>query len=189
MVDEVAMREVDAWIERAPREYRNVLQMVRELSLDLTMDDSTDPAKFEIMEAILAAEDLDSLFAAANAGTTSGKDFTDRPFYWDGNGQYKLSSVGLRSPGGFPFYWLGKVTDMSTGERIVLNCGGTSFVPVFWRMGKLNPFDKYGAEGVPMILKEKKLDESRSLILPALYVMPSAPAGKSKTVKGEKISD
>lgn len=189
MSDEVAMREVDGWIERAPREYSNVLAMVREISLDLTMDDSTNPATFEIMESILAAEDMDALFAAANAGTTAGRDFIDRPFYWDGNGQYKLSTVGLRSPGGFPFYWLGKVTDMSTGERIVLNCGGHSFVPVFWRMSKLDPFSKYGPEGVPLVLKEKKLDESRSVIIPSLYIVPGKTTPKSKTVKGETVSE
>lgn len=188
MTDEVAVREVDAWVDRAPKEYTNVLGMVRELALEATLDDSDNPATFEIMESILSAGTLEELFTAANAGTTSGKDFTDRPFYWDGNGQYKISSIGLKKPGGFPFYWLGKVTDLQTGERIVLNCGGNTFVPVLWKMGKLGIFSQFGPEGVPMVIKGKVLDESRTVLIPALYALPTT-GPKSKTVKGEKVSD
>lgn len=190
MVDEIALREVDRWIDKNRSNIDSrTLRMLQEITLEIGIDDSTNPAVFDIMEQILAAGDLDAVFAAANAGTTAGKDYTDKPFYLrQDDVQWKISAIGLEQEG-FPVYTLSKVTDMGTGERFVMNCGGITWCTVVYTLGKLGAFEQFGEEGIPLILKEKPVRNGRTVLIPNKYVIPSATPPKSKTVKGEKVSD
>lgn len=188
--DEVALREVDRWIDknRSNLDSRTML-MLQEITLEIGIDDSTNPAVFDIMEQILAAGDMDAVFAAANAGTTAGKDYTGKPFYLRRDDiQWKISAIGLEQEG-FPVYTLNKVTDMSTGERFVMNCGGITWCTVVYTLGKLGAFDQFGDEGMPLILTEKSVRNGRTVLIPNKYVIPKASAPKSKTVKGETVSE
>ena len=188
MSDEVAMREVDGWIDKNRRNLDSrALTMLQEVTLEITMDDSTNPAVFDIMEQILAAGDMDAVFAAANAGTTAGKDYAGKPFYLRREDiQWKVSTIGLEQDG-FPVYLLCKVTDMSTGERFVMNCGGVTFCTTVYILGKLDAFSKFGEEGMPLVIKEKAVRNGRTVLILDKYVVPAA--SKRTTVKGEKVSE
>lgn len=190
MADEIAMREVDKWLDknRANLDSR-ATAMIQEINLEIGMDDSANPAVFDIMEQILAAGDLDAVFAAANAGTTAGKDYVGKPFYLRREDiQWKVSSIGLEQDG-FPVYLLSKVTDMSTGERFVMNCGGVTFCTTVFILTKLDAFSQFGEEGMPLILKEKAVRNGRTVLILDKYVIPKTSTPKSRTVKGETLSE
>ena len=185
--DEVAIREVEGWVEKNKSDLGSrTLMMLREVMLEVGMDDSGSLAAFDIMEQVLAGGDMDAIFAAANAGTTSGKDYVDKPHYMRRDDvQWKLSTVGMKA-GGFPFYILTKVTDMETGERIVLNCGGLTYCGAIFALGKIGAFEKFGDEGMPLVIKAKQIDEVKSVLIPQKYVIPGA-AKAPKVVKGETV--
>lgn len=188
MADELAIREVDSWITKNRNNLDSrALAMLQEITLEIGIDDSMNPAVFDIMEQILAAGDMDAVFAAANAGTTAGKDYVGKPFYLRRDDiQWKVSAIGLESDQGFPVYLLSKVTDMQTGERFVMNCGGVTFCTTIFILTKLNAFDQFGDEGMPLILKEKSVRNGRSVLILDKYVIP--PAAKApKVVKGETV--
>lgn len=187
MADEVAIREVEGWVERRRNDLGSrTLAMLSEVMLEVTMDESGSMAAFDIMEQVLAGGDMDAIFAAANAGTTSGKDYIDKPHYLNPDDvQWKLSTVGMET-GGFPFYILTKVTDMETGERIVLNCGGLTYCGAIYALKKIGAFDQFGPEGMPMVIKSKQVDAVKTVLIPQKYIIPGA-AKAPKVVKGETV--
>lgn len=187
MADEVAIREVEGWVQKRRNDLGSrTLTMLQEVMLEVTMDDSGSTAAFDIMEQVLAGGDMDAVFAAANAGTTSGKDYVDKPHYLRKEDiQWKLSTVGMKAEG-FPFYILAKVTDMETGERLVINCGGLTYCGTIYALSKIGAFDQFGSEGMPMVIKAKGVDEVKSVLIPQKYVIPGA-AKAPKVVKGETV--
>lgn len=187
MADEVAIREVEGWVQKRRNDLGSrTLTMLQEVMLEVTMDDSGSTAAFDIMEQVLAGGDMEAIFAAANAGTTSGKDYVDKPHYLRKEDiQWKLSTVGMKAEG-FPFYILAKVTDMETGERLVINCGGLTYCGTIYALSKIGAFDQFGPEGMPFVIKEKKIDEVKSVLIPQKYVIPGA-AKAPKVVKGETV--
>lgn len=141
--------EVEVWLaansnQAQTKQYAAVVAFARELAKLATLDEgATDPAVLEIMGNILTAEDEDAIFAAANAGTTAGKDFTNIPFALKSDGvSYKLSANAYREQGSFPFYSLLRVVNLQTGEPLVLNCGGHGFLSTLYRLQKVNYFGK-----------------------------------------------
>lgn len=185
--DEIAVREAERWVDRRRDDLGSrTLAMLAEVMLEVSMDDSGSVAAFDIMEQVLAGGDMDAIFAAANAGTTSGKDYVDKPHYLRKEDiQWKLSTVGMET-GGFPFYILAKVTDMESGERIVINCGGLTYCGAMYALGKIGAFEKFGAEGMPMVIKAKNVDAVKTVLIPQKYVIPGA-AKAPKVVKGETV--
>lgn len=189
MADEVAIREVEGWVTKHRSDLGSrTLAMLNEVMLEVGIDDSGNTAAYDIMEQVLAGGDMDAIFAAANAGTTSGKDYIDKPHYLRREDiQWKLSAVGMKAEGmGFPFYILAKVTDMETGERMVINCGGLTYCGTIFALTKIGAFDQFGPEGMPMVIKAKAVDEVKSVLIPQKYVIPGAVKAP-KVVKGETV--
>jgi len=183
--------ELEVWAERA-NPTANMLSMARKIDRLSTLDSSVmDNAIVKIMSGILGATDLNEVFAAANAGTTAGKDFLNVPFLLQGselgeNGsdiQWKKSAAVYAEGNGFPWYTLAKVTDLQTGEQRTINCGGFTYVSVIYRLQELNAFDEFVEQGgMPIILSGKQTGAGFTVVIPALYVMPKMPEtrGKSK---------
>src|SRR5260370_7687877 len=93
---------------KTPASIRNMAIM---LDGRATLDASgANAATLSIMKAILEAEDEDAIFAAANAGTTSSKNFIGVPFALNGDPsvsiEYKKSRPIIREHARFPFYAL-----------------------------------------------------------------------------------
>lgn len=185
---EEGSKEIERWINKnGPALGSKTLAMLNRLSLEITMDDSASTVSYDIMEGILAAGadgDLEAIFAAANAGTTAGKDFTDRPHYLRAEDlQWKMSQVGLKTPGGLPVYALARVTDLQTGERIVLNCGGHTYVGTMYALLSAGMFEQFGSEGMPMVIRGKQIDEVKQVLIPQYYALPKVKVVKGETVK------
>jgi hypothetical protein len=183
--DQENSKEIERWIAKnGPQLGSKTLAALNEMALEIVMDDSGSTATYDIMEAILdagATGDLDAIFAAANAGTTAGKDMVDRAHYLRREDiQWKMSAVGMKTPGGFPVYVLARATDLQTGERVTMNCGGHTYVLTLYTLIKAGVFDRFGEEGMPMVIRGKQIDEVRTVLIPQLYVLP-----KVKVVKGE----
>jgi len=170
------MGEVSRWIDGTEMPPA-VKVMMNILLNEATMDDSGNTAVWDIMEQILRAEGADAVFAAANKGATSGKDFVGKPFYLDGADiRWKVSNVSLSKaasdPMVFPFYALLDITNMETGDVMPLTCGGVTFCTVLYRLKSAGYFDtpEY-AEGQPFVIRAKPAGMGEVLI-PEKYVMP-----------------
>lgn len=103
-------------------------------------------AAFSIMESILSAEDEESAFAAALAGTTASRDFTNRPFRLRVQDiEVRMSSYVERNS--LPFFLLMRVTTLDTQEPVVINCGAYSTVAIIDKLVQLGSFDRWESEG------------------------------------------
>src|SRR4029077_274325 len=166
--------ELQTWVDRNPAS-REIIMFARKLDIESTIDSGVlDPTVLEIMHNILTATDEDAIFAAANAGTVSGKNFTGIPFLLKSDGvQWKRSGNQFTSEGGFPWYALLRVTNLQTGEQQVVNCGGLSFVTTLWRLietGSIESWDDKG--GMPLQLIGKPTSAGYTILLLSKYVMP-----------------
>jgi hypothetical protein len=101
---------------------QNIKNMVMDLherlgGLEESERKGADDFVLDIMEAILAADTVEEVFAAAEAGGVSGEDFVNRPFTLTSAGlQFPLSRAEYREAGGFPFFARMRVTEVATGE-------------------------------------------------------------------------
>lgn len=166
--------EVERWLDKN-KPVSSVVQFARVMDLESTIDSGVlDPAILEIMSGILNADSEDAIFAAANAGTTSGKDFIDNPFMLKSEAiQWKKSAAAFQEQGGFPFYALMRVMDMMTGELRVLNCGGLSFLTTLWKLAQLGVIAQYDDNGgMPLVLTEKAASSGYTVLLLKKYQMP-----------------
>lgn len=110
-------------------------------------------ASISIGESILEQETEEGIFATANAETTSGKDYIDSPFWLRANDiQWKQTGEQYADDGGFPFFALARVKN-ANGDSFVLNCGGESVVPTLFALWDKGILERYGDEGMPLILK------------------------------------
>jgi hypothetical protein len=176
----VAQQELEQWIAESTAPDR-VAALARTMYLSATLDNSGNTAVLSIMDNILAAETEDDIFAAANAGTTSGKDYLDRPFLLPSeNIDWKLSGAVFREQGNFPFYALFRAIDMGTGEEITVNCGGFSFVTTLWQLSALGHLDKYDADGgMPLVIRSKPAANGNVLLLHK-YIVPVPPKPRAE---------
>lgn len=144
-------------LEGAPAE---VVNLIRRIALNATDEGLT--AQFEIMAAIQRADTLDAIFEAANAGTMSGEDFVGRVFLLKSDGfEWKKSAMQFVRQGGFPYYALLRVTELSTGSDRVVSCGGFSFLSTLDALstkGFLAQFDDQG--GMPLVINAKTMKGS-----------------------------
>lgn len=104
--------------------YPKLRQMLDILRLESAQSNRGSEFVMEIMERILAAESFEQIFAEQESGMVSGKDFAGRPFLLHGD-NIEVMPSRFES---LPFYFLLKVTALDTGEEVVLNCGGMTFV-------------------------------------------------------------
>lgn len=100
----------------------------------------SDSFVYDLMEKILAAQTAEEIFAAQDSGMVSGKDFAGRAFYLKADDITIVQST-ITEGEGLPFYAVLKVTEISTGEEYVLNCGGKTFMAVLEGLRKIDYFD------------------------------------------------
>lgn len=166
--------------ERGPIDLAKVPGSVQDLirRLDATATTDTATAQLEIMAAILNSTSLEDIFAAANAGTESGKDWGERqePFLITG-WEVKRSAPGFVSQGGFPFYYLLRVKSLENGREAVVTCGGYTFVSVMDaldRNGHLEAAEKAHG-GFPMRLESRTMQGSGyDVIIPHPHVLTAS---------------
>lgn len=175
------LSELELWVERSGAT-REMVEMAARIDSASTLDaGEVDKGILKIAQGILTAEDEDAIFAAANVGTTAGKDFLNTPFLLQGSDiTWKKSGLLLDEGVGFPWYCLMEVTDLVQGEIKTLNCGGFTFVHTIYRLQEVNAFDRYvETGGMPLILTGKKAGKG-TVVIPARYKMPNVNAAKTK---------
>lgn len=177
--DKMPSQELQEWLEKGGVPPA-VEVFCKKLALESVMDEGgVSTATLAIMERILAADSEEDIFAAANAGTTSGKDFVGRPFQLlDENIEWKASAAQFREQGGFPFYAICRAVDIQTGAELVLGCGGFSFMATLWTLhdrGIITRYDKDG--GMGLILKEKPAANGSVLLLEKFTIPAPAKNG------------
>lgn len=113
----------------------------------------------QIADGILAAAvsgDEEAIFEAANAGTISGENYVDEPFNVRHDAvQWNKTSEQYLKEGAFPYYALVR-TDGSDGSPMVLNIGGQSTVPTLYALWSGGVLEKYGEQGMPLIMRVVK---------------------------------
>jgi hypothetical protein len=102
-----------------------------------------------IMDNILAAESIDDIFAAQDAGgLTSSKDYLERPFLLGVDGiEWNRSGEQYLKAGNFPFWARLTVIDLEDETERIISCGAPSACTVLRRL----EMDDYLSE--PMTLK------------------------------------
>lgn len=154
------------------KEFKAVAALMNRLSIETDLDpvEANKGDILAIMENILTAETPEELWDAQEAGGLSSKEFINRPFtlltedvVWK-----KSTIVG---PTTFPYYAMVTVTDVGTGERLVVNGGGFSFVSV---LSKLQEFDMLNDKHAYQLV-EKGTSSGNTVIL----VKPVAVPGKT----------
>ena len=102
--------------------------------------EDTEDFVFGILDNILSAETEEEIFDAQDAGSTSGKDFLDRPFTLHEDG-LTFRKTSILQENVFPYYAQMRVAEISTGEEYFITCGGLSVVAVLFALrqhGSLN---------------------------------------------------
>lgn len=180
--------DLELWTARNQPPAR-ILEFVRRLDRESTYDDGVlDPAILEIMSNIFAATDEDAIFAAANAGTTAGKEFVGQPFGLKAEDiTYKKSAPAFKDIGGFPWYALTRVLDFNTGEKRVVNCGGLSYMSTLYALRETGMFAKpeYDEYGMPLVLELKPTASGYGVILLKKYSFPRVTARVPESAEAE----
>lgn len=181
VVAEVAPDSVTSDISLYRDTHPRVVAAFTSIAAEVATSPPSDDFVLGIMEDILSAETFEEIFAAQEkGGMTSGKDFANRPFFLQGSDiQWQKSRHKA-----VPFYALMKVTDFASGEEIMLNCGGKTFVCVLRGLQMAGYFTE--EKGCP--------PEGRSLYLRAtetgegayLSLMPHMGAAKAAAATGKK---
>lgn len=151
-----------------------VASLIRRIASSATQDDGGITAQIEIMNLIQSASTLEDIFAAANAGTLSGQDYTNRPFLLHSdNYEWKRSASGFISEGGFPYYALMRVRDLTDQAERVISCGGYGFVATLDALSTKGPkddnrsflqlYDEQG--GMPLVLRGKQTASGFTVLL------------------------
>jgi hypothetical protein len=158
-----------------------VMLFARALDIEVGMPgDGPSTAVFDIMAQILNATDEDSVFEAAQAGLTSGKDFKDIPFRLRREDiEWKRSASAYTENGQFPFYAMLRVTTLKDGEMKSISCGASTFCAVLFKLQKLGAFDQYEEDGgMPLVITGKPAGVGEVLI-PKKYFIPTAANAKT----------
>lgn len=165
---------------------REILRaMVTTLKLETELDTSegmsTEDFVFDIVESILSAETEEEIFDAQEAGSESGKEFIDRPFFLTEDGLTFRRSM-IPTPGSLPFYAMMDITEISTGEEHVVSCGGISVVSVLFslRAKEFLNAEKYPT-GKPLVLIGKSTAAGYTRLEIRPYRLPEVkPSGKTQ---------
>lgn len=173
-----------------------IRRLLGKLSIEAQATANDPAASLAIMESILRAESEEELFERQQAGTTSSKDYVLRPFrLLPENIAWKRSGQGYVEQGGFPFYALLRVTDIETGNEVVVDSGSTSVLSVLERSIDLDdesrPMEKRFYErfrkdgGRPLQFVPKAVQSGYNVItlMPVVLAAASEPEstrGKSK---------
>lgn len=150
-----------------------IRNLFEKLEIESTMLDDSPVSAYSIAEKILSADTEEAIFEAANAGTTAGKNYVNRPFRLHENNISVRESNrddldgGLIDPRtGKQFYVLLSVTDLETGNDDVLNCGSPSIVTTLLALRDGGHMAKYNDEGgMPLMITSKPTGNGEVLIL------------------------
>lgn len=147
-----------------------VQNMLDKLRLESTMGDDADvfATQDSIAEAILTAATEDEIFAAADAGTTATKDYVGKAFLLHpDNITVRVSTLRTEEGGiaGTGYYLLLRVKDLESGTDKVLNTGAQSLIATVMALRDGGHMDKYGPEGMPLIIGSKGAANGDVLIL------------------------
>ena len=155
-----------------------IRRLLGKLSLEATQDNGGRDAAMAIMESILKAETLEEAFDRQEAGTVSSKDFTLRPFrLLPENISWKKSASGYIEQGGFPFYALLRVTDMATGDEVVVDSGSPSVISILEKALSLDSFEPFRADGgMPLQFVGKPVSSGYSIVMLKPVAVESKPA-------------
>jgi len=174
-IGEIALRET-----LSPK----VQNFLEKLRLESTMGESDAFATQDsIAEAILNAATEDEIFAAADAGTLACKDYVGKAFLLNpDNIEVRVST--LRNDdgeiNGLGFYLLLRVFDLETQGERVLNTGAQSLIATIMALRDGGHMDKYGKEGMPLILSGKSAGNGDVLILKPFKAYTAAKGAKAK---------
>lgn len=137
-------------------------------------------ATASIMESILSADSEEALFERQDAGAVASKDFLNRPFRLrESDIQWKRSAANFVEEGAFPFYALLTVTEMATGDRVVLDTGASSVVAVLSKLQDLHGFERYEEEGGrPLQFVGKTVASGRTIVMLMPVVLEAAKRAK-----------
>lgn len=174
--------ELEVWVDKNVSATDAVVAFAQELDgLSTIVDGELDTSVLDIMSRILDATDEDAIFAAANAGTKATKMFLNTPFRLPSDGiTWKRSAAQFIEQGGFPWYALCRVVDLSTGEETTLNGGGLSYITTLYKLWKTGTLTKYDDDGgMPLILEGKPAAKG-SIVLIKPFKMPISADGKAK---------
>lgn len=176
--------ELEVWVDNNPRATNDVIEFAHTVDALSTADSGElDKSVLNFMSRILEANDEDAIFAAANAGTTATKEFFNTPFLLKSDGiEWKRSAATYIEQGGFPWYTLVRVTDMTTGEERTLNGGGFSYMTTLYKLWKVGILAKYDEEGgMPLVMEPKATAKGFAVVLLKKYNIPvMATGGKAK---------
>ena len=135
----------------------------------------------QIMEGILSADTFEDLFRAQEAGTVAGKNYINRPFILrPENVEWRRSRDVFIEQGGFPFFFFARVTDLETGDDIVVNCGGQTVVAMMYKLTSTARYwEGHEETGRAFTLRSNAAQESDFEYLTIHpYQIVTAPAGK-----------
>jgi hypothetical protein len=128
-----------------------ILSLARRLDAEAVLDSTNAIEIFrQVSSNIMDAEDIEAVFAAANQGTISGKEFVGTPFLLRHEDlSFRKSRFGLESDDftKFPFYCFMNVTKLETGERLPITCGGYVVVLATWKLRELGALEAAEAQG------------------------------------------
>lgn len=131
-----------------PESFRGMMSTLEEVAV---ADDALS-ASIQIAAGILDADSEEAIFDASDADTTSMEEFSGRPFRVVHNRvSFRKSADQYSDDGGFPYYALVRTWD-ETGAEMVLNLGGVSVVPTLFALWDKGHIQKYGEEGMTLVL-------------------------------------
>lgn len=178
----MASEELVVWADQNRNAGDDLIAFAHEVDALSTVDDGQlDTSVMDIMSRILGATDEDAIFAAANAGTIATKHFLNTPHRLPSTGiTWKKTAAQYIETGGFPWYALTRVIDLSTGEEKTLNGGGISYITTLYKLWKVGILAKHDDDGgMPLILEGKPAARG-TVVLVKPFKMPLSGNGTKK---------
>lgn len=148
--------------------------LMRKLELEVQASANDPTVQLSIMENILAATTEEEVYERQETGTVASKEFTNRPFRLRMEDiTWKKSADTYINQGAFPYYAILRVTDMETGEEVVIDTGAATVVASLVALididnsgdGKSGPFSRYGTDGKPLQFVPKPMASGNVIIL------------------------
>lgn len=109
--------------------------MTQALQQHIDQSPSSESFVMSVMERIAAADSFDSIFASQDSSMVAGQDFLNRPFMVESAKDIDWRRSTIESNDfSYPYYAVLNVTELSTENRVVLRCGGSTFVTTLYSL-------------------------------------------------------
>ena len=146
----------------APQEIQD---LIKKMSLEAEAFGSGIEVTMGIMGKILNATSEDDIFGAANGGMMSSKEYVQTPFRLKEDGLTARKST-VEDNEGFPYYWILTVTEMESGEEVMVSAGGASAVATLSALRDNGILAKYEDQGgMPLFFFEKPAKNGSVILL------------------------